>query len=144
MGIISRYKGLPREIYILFFARIINSIGAFVHPLLTLIMTDKLDMSSSEAGLYMTLLLLSQLPVMLLGGKLADRFGRLKLLVIFQLLGAATYLVCGFLEMSNAVVLLIVLASNFYAITYPAIDAMAMDLTHAGNRKEVKRIKSTD
>ena len=133
---LNRYKGLPREIYVLFFARIINSVGAFVHPLLTLIMTDKLDMSSSQAGLYMTLLLLSQLPIMLLGGKLADRFGRLKLLVIFQLLGAATYLVCGFMEMSTAVVLLIVLASNFYAITYPAIDAMVMDLTHAGNRKE--------
>ncbi|MBT3319406.1 MAG: MFS transporter [Clostridia bacterium] len=134
-SIISRYKGLPREIYILFFARIINSIGAFVHPLLTLIMTDKLGMSAKDAGLFMTILLLTQLPTMLLGGKLADRFGRVKLLVVFQLLGAATYLVCGFIETSNVTIYLIVLASNFYAITYPAISAMAMDLTHAGNRK---------
>ena len=67
-GIISRYKGLPREIYILFFARIINSIGAFVHPLPALIMTDKLGMSAKDADLFMTILLFTQLPVIATGG----------------------------------------------------------------------------
>ena len=134
--IISRYRGLPREIYVLFFARIINCIGAFVHPLLTLIMTEKLGMSTEKAGWLMTIMMLTQLPSMLLGGKLADRFGRLKLLAVTQTIGAALYLVCGFMQMSNTVLILIVIASNFYAVSYPALDAMTMDLTHPGNRKE--------
>lgn len=134
--ILGRYGKLPREIYILTIARFINSLGAFVHPLLTLIMTAKLGFSKDEAGLYMSLLLFSQLPAMLIGGKLADRFGRVKLIVIFQSLGAITYLICGFMEMSNSIIYFIVIASNFYAMTRPATDAMTMDLTHSGNRKE--------
>ena len=135
-NLLSRYKGLRKEIYVLFFARIVNCIGAFVHPLLTLIMTDKLGMSSSKAGFLMTVMLLTQLPSMLLGGKLADRFGRLKLIAMFQVLGALIYLVCGLIEMTNTVVILIVIASNCYALTYPALDAMTMDLTTPQNRKE--------
>jgi len=130
------YKGLPREIYVLFVARIINAIGAFVHPLLTLIMTEKLGLTEGEAGVTLTVLLLAQAPAMLLGGKLADRFGRRRLLIIFQSLGAATYILCGLLPLSSATVYIVVLASCFYAFSYPAIDAIAIDVTHAGNRKE--------
>ncbi|MHB1315423.1 MAG: MFS transporter [Christensenellales bacterium] len=134
--IFGRYRGLPREIYVLFFARVINSIGAYVFPLLTLILTDKLGFSDADAGMFITILMLTQGPAMLLGGKLADKFGRLKLMIVFQFLGALTYIVCGFMELSHAVVYLIVLASNFFAMTYPAMDAMTADLTHPGNRKE--------
>ena len=42
---IKRYRGLPKEIYVLFAARIVNSLGAFVFPLLTLILTEKLGRS---------------------------------------------------------------------------------------------------
>jgi len=133
---LSQYKGLRREIYVLFFARIINSVGAFVHPLMTLILTDKVGLSSGEAGKFMSLLLLIQGPIMLLGGKLADKFGRLKLAVIFQFLGAAAYIVCGLLPASPALVYAIAVASCMYAISYPALDAMAVDLTQAGQRKQ--------
>ena len=130
------YRGLRREIYVLFFARVINSVGAFVHPLLTLILTDKIGLTSGEAGQFMSLLLLIQAPIILLGGKLADKFGRLKLAVVFQFLGAAAYFVCGLLPPSHEMVYMIAVASCLYAISYPAFDAMAMDLTHAGQRKE--------
>lgn len=132
----NRYKGLPREIYFLFLARVITSIGSFVYPLLTLIMTDKLGLSPADAGVMMTLLVLSQAPTLLLGGKLADKYGRVKLIVVFQTLGAITYIICGIIKLSHVVVYLIVLASNFYAIAFPAMDAMTIDLTHSGNRKE--------
>ncbi len=133
---LSQYKGLRREIYVLFFARIINSVGAFVHPLMTLILTDKIGLSSGEAGQFMSLLLLIQGPIILLGGKLVDKFGRLKLAVTFQFLGAAAYIVCGLLPPSHEMVYMIAVASCLYSISYPAFDAMAVDLTHAGQRKE--------
>lgn len=136
MKLLQRYRGLPKEIYILFMARVINSLGAFVHPLLTLILTDKIGFSEDTAGLCMTILLLTQFPAVLLGGKLADRFGRKKLIITFQMLGAATYMVCGLLQPSIAMVVLMILASNFYAMTTAAMDAVTGDLTHTGNRKE--------
>ena len=133
---ISGYKGLRREIYILSFARMINSVGAFVHPLMALILTKKIGFSVDEAGLFASVLLLLQAPIMMVGGKLADRFGRLKLAVVFQFCGAAAYLVCGLMVPSQGMVVMIGVASCFYALTYPAFDAMAIDLTQSGQRKE--------
>jgi len=135
-GLLQRYRGLPREIYILFLARVINSVGAFVYPLLTLILTDKIGFGEDSAGLCMTILTLTQAPAVIIGGKLADKFGRKKLIIVFQTLGAATYMACGFIQPSITMVVLVVVASNFYAMTHPAMEAVTADLTHAGNRKE--------
>lgn len=88
---LSRYFGFKKEIYVLFVSRIVNCIGAFVHPLLTLILKNKLGMNEADVGWLMTLMLITQLPSMLIGGKLSDRFGRVKLVAIFQSLGAAIY-----------------------------------------------------
>jgi hypothetical protein len=45
MRIFAEYRGLPRSIYFLFLARIINSMGWFVFPFLTLFMKHKLHVS---------------------------------------------------------------------------------------------------
>ncbi len=131
-----RYRGLPKEIYVLAVGRMVNSMGAFVHPLLTMILTTKLGMKSDEAGMLMTFLLLTQMPISALGGFLADRFGRRKLIITFQFMGAAMYLACGFIPISGITVYLMMAASYFYALTYPAMEAVTMDLTNADQRKE--------
>lgn len=46
----AEYRGLPREIYVLFIAHIITNIGSFVQPLLALILTQKIGLGSSSAG----------------------------------------------------------------------------------------------
>ncbi len=135
-GSLNSYRGLRKEIYVLCIARIINSMGAFVHPLLALILTKKIGFSVDQAGLFASMLLLIQAPIMLLGGKLADKYGRRKLAVVFQFCGAAAYLVCGLMQPSQGMVIMIAVASCFYALTYPALDAMAVDLTQCGQRKE--------
>lgn len=133
---LGRYKGLPKEIYVLFVARIVNSFGAFVHPLLANILTAKLGMEKDEAGLFITILMATQMPLMLVGGKLADKFGRRRLIIVFQFLGAFTYLVCGLVPISGTTPYLIMAASYFYALSFPALDAVTMDLTNADQRKE--------
>ncbi len=133
---LGRYKGLPKEIYVLFVARVVNSLGAFVHPLLTMILTVKLGFAEDEAGTFITILMATQMPIMLIGGKLADKFGRRRLIIIFQFLGALTYIACGFVPISSVTPYLIMAASYFYALTFPALDAVTMDLTNGDQRKE--------
>ena len=70
--ITSNYKGLPREVYILFIGKMINCIGAFVHPLLSLIMVQKVGLSSSEAGAILSLAAIPQALCIVLGCKLVD------------------------------------------------------------------------
>ena len=91
MGIrkfLSTYSGLDRSIYFLCLAQVINSIGHFVHPFLTMFLTQKIGMDAVEAGTYVMLSAAAWVPGSLLGGKIADQFGRKRVLVIFQFLAA--------------------------------------------------------
>ncbi len=90
------YRGLPSSLYMLFFATIINSMGMFVFPFLTLYLTGRLGMSQEKAGFFIMMLYLVYGPASLIGGKLADSFGRKKLMVIAQVLSGLCYIPCGF------------------------------------------------
>ena len=134
--LLKPYKGLPKEIYILFIGKIVNSIGAFVHPLMSLILTQRIGMSAFEAGKFVTILAVCQVPCMLIGGKLADSIGRKKVIVIFQTLGAMVLIVCGLMPTSIMTAYMMILSSCFYSLSSPAYDALNADLTDESNRKE--------
>ncbi|MCK5566325.1 MAG: MFS transporter, partial [Actinomycetia bacterium] len=67
---------MPRPVYILFFARIINSIGSFVYPLLAILLTLKLGFAEDAAGRITTVAVAAGGIGLLIGGKLSDKFGR--------------------------------------------------------------------
>ena len=129
------YRGLPKEIYIIFLARIINSLGGFVQPLLVLILTQKIGMDSGKAGFYITLLSVVSVPSMILGGKLADTFGRKFIIVVSQSLGAFTVIAGGFLEPSMTLAYILMISPLFFSLCSPAYDALLADLTTPENRK---------
>ena len=129
------YSGLPRSIYVLFFARIINSLGAFVYPFLTLFLTDKLGMGEKETGLYFMIAAVVSVPGSFIGGFLSDRIGRKKIIVFFQSLAALMFIPCAFLEHSLLIPKLIILANFFGGAAQPAYSAMLADITNEENRK---------
>jgi MFS family permease len=133
--VLSSYSGLPRGIYILFFVRIINSMGSFVFPLLTLFLTDKLGLGAKEAGMFVSLSALSYIPGGLLGGKLSDIIGRKKVMIIFQTIAALLFLPCAFLGNSMIIPWLLILAGVSISAVQPANSAMVADLTDSSNRK---------
>ncbi len=133
--VLKSYSGLPRGIYILFFVRIINSMGSFVFPLLTLFLTDKLGLGAKEAGMFVSLSALSYIPGGLLGGKLSDIIGRKKVMIIFQGLAALLFLPCAFLGNSMIIPWLLILAGISISAVQPANSAMVADLTDSSNRK---------
>lgn len=135
-NLLKPYKGLPKEIYILFLGKIVNSIGAFVHPLMSLILTQRIGMSAFEAGKFVTMLAVCQVPCMLIGGKLADTIGRKKVIVTFQILGAIMLIICGIMPTSVLTAYIMILSSCFYSLSSPAYDALNADLTNESNRKE--------
>lgn len=129
------YRGLPKEIYIIFVSRVINSIGAFVHPLLVLILTEKIGLSRGDAGSYITVLSLLGAPSVILGGKLADTIGRKRIIIVSQFFGALALIACGFMKPNITMTYVISLSSLLYAMSSPAYDAMLADLTTPENRK---------
>ena len=129
------YKGLPKEIYIIFIARIMNSLGGFVNPLLVLILTQKVGLDTGIAGTYITFISVIAVPGLLLGGKLTDLFNRKWIIFACQGLGAFIYIAVGFVSPSMLMVYMIMAASFFFIMCSPAYDAILADLTSPDNRK---------
>lgn len=73
MKLISQYRGLRRENYILCFGRLVTAMGAMVWPMLTMILNQKMGMSAQQIAWVMAAGILT-LPANLLGGKMADHF----------------------------------------------------------------------
>ena len=134
-NLLNTYKGLPREIYILFIGKIVNALGAFVQPLMSLILTQKLGMSAGEAGEFVTFMAICQVPCIIIGGKLADTIGRKKVITMFQILGILMLIICGIIPLSITTAKIMILSSCFYSMSTPAYDALNADLTNESNRK---------
>lgn len=133
--LIKLYQGLPREIYFLFAARVINTMGSFVVPLITMILTRKIGLSASQTGLFSTALAVTQAPCLIIGGKLIDAVGRKRIILIFNTLGSAFYLICALMRPGLPMAVMIVIASDLYIFAWPAFDAIVADLTEGTARK---------
>lgn len=134
-GLLKPYKGLRKEIYIIFISRTINSMGAMIFPFFALLLCKKIGLSSSEAGVWLAIAGILFLIAALIGGKLADVFGRKGLIVISEVLGAVCYTVCFFIEPTMWMVLFLMLAGLFYGIPGPAHEALIADLTTTEQRQ---------
>lgn len=69
-------KGLPRGVWVLFFATLVNRAGTMALPFLVLYLT-RLGYPASQAGLMLTVYGVSALVTAPLAGRIADRFGSL-------------------------------------------------------------------
>ena len=76
MKYFTQYKGLKREIYILFIGKLVTAMGSFVWPMITFFLTTKLGISDYLASLLIATSTLLSLPAAILGGKLADKYNR--------------------------------------------------------------------
>lgn len=132
---LKTYSGLSKELYFIFLARVVNCMGSFILPLLTLILTQKLGMSKSQTGSFSAFLMLTQGPCLILGGKLIDAVGRKKLLIVCEILGAVSYLFCSVIRSHALVAVFIVIAADLYIMASPAFDAMVADITKPEDRK---------
>lgn len=130
----SVYKGLPRSIYILFGIKIVNAMGNFVFPFLAIFLTNKLGINKRDSGTLLTIAALAFAPGSILGGKLADHFGRRKVFAFFQTASVILFIPCAFLNKSMLVPWLLIISSFMNGGSQPPLSAMANDLTEPSNR----------
>ena len=136
MQFINQYKGLKKELYILFIGRVVTAMGAVVHPLLVLMLRRKLGFSPSEITLVMIIFTLSALPANIIGGKLTDRFGRKRLIVIFDLITISLFFVASLLPISITTIILIGIGGLFAQAEQPAYDALIADFSLPKDREK--------
>lgn len=134
MGFFKQYMGLRKEMYILFWGRVVTNMGALVWPMMTLILKNKLGYSASEVAIIMMVLGFVQLPCMVLGGKMADRFNKRNLIILCDLVTVATYFLCYFLPVDRKMIPLLTIAAIFALMEWPSYDALVADLSSSKDR----------
>lgn len=133
--LITQYKGLKKEIYILFIGKLVTAMGSFVWPMLTFFLTAKLGLTDGQATMLIATATVLSLPAAILGGKLADRFSRKRIIIIFDCLTISLYIAAALLPITFATALLIFFAGLFQTIESPAYDALTADFSTSEQRE---------
>src|SRR5207244_3090331 len=126
-------RALPRSAWILFFGTFLNKFGTFVVPFLAIYLTG-LGYTAAQAGMAIGGYGLGTLAASLLGGYLADRFGRRKTIVLSMFSGALVMLSLSQAHSLPLIVLLAGVAGLTGELYRPASSALLADLVPAGQR----------
>jgi MFS family permease len=126
--------GLPRQFWWLWTSTLINRLGGFVVTFLALYLTVQRGYSASYAGLVAALYGLGGAGGAVLGGVLADRFGRRGTLLGAQLGAALTTAVLGLVTDPLAIAAVAALTGLTSNASRPALQAMIADLVPPQDR----------
>ena len=136
MHLITQYKGLPRQVYVICTARVITSMGSFIHSFTTLIMTGVLGMSDIAAGYMAVGQALCGLAGAIAGGRLADRFSRKRVQLALMLMEILSLILGGFLVYTKGVLLCMLTVSLCTGAFMPIMSAIIADATGPDTRRE--------
>lgn len=135
--VFTQYQGLSKSIYIIFFARMVTNMGAFIWPMLMFIMRGKMGYSEMTIGLISAGTAVLFIPFNILGGKLADRYDKKKIIIIFDTISVIFFISCAFVEPGILMLVMFVIAGLFATMEWPAFDALFVEASKPNEREQV-------
>ncbi len=135
MSLLKQYRGLRREIYVLFFGRIVTNLGSMIWPVMTMILSQKLGLSAAEISYYFVGSSLMMLPANLIGGKIADRCNKKRVIVLCDSVSILGFLICSAIPLGIVTIFIFILSGVFQSVEYPAYDALFADLSATKDRE---------
>lgn len=126
--------GLPRAYWFLWTTTLVNRLGSFVLILLALYLTHVRGFSPTFAGLVIGLWGAGGALGTLLGGVLADRWGRKPTLLTAFYLSAALMLTLGFMRGAPQTALTVFMLGMASEAARPAVSALMIDLVPERDR----------
>jgi len=132
-----QYQSFPKSFRVLIFSTFIDRLGGgIIFPFLSLYVAQKFNVGMTEVGLIFGVWSASSLVGSMIGGALADKFGR-KAVIIFGLLSSATTgILMGLVTRISAFYFLALVAGIFSEVGHPASQAMVADLLPVKKRAE--------
>lgn len=135
MNLLSQYKGLRRENYILCFGGLVTSMGSMIQPMLTLILSQKMGMSGGYVAWIMAVAGILMLPANLIGGKMADHFNKKMNIVYLDLISVVCYFICAATPLSMKSLILMFTASACQNMENSSYNALTADITVIKDRE---------
>ncbi len=133
---LKKYRDLPKTVWVLFFSRLINNLGNFIAPFMTLLLTTQYSFSVQTAGWVVMIVSAVGLMGAVIGGKIADQFGRRRAFLLFSFLTAGSMLVAGMVGQAKWVAFFLILRSFFGGVAGPFINTIVTDVTKEDERTE--------
>jgi MFS family permease len=125
---------LPPTYWLLWLGTLINRLGGFVIPFLTLYLTGQRGLSVSRAALMVSLFGAGSFSASLVGGELADRLGRRPVMLLSFLIAPANMLLLGLARPVALIALLTFLQGVFTDLYRPAVNASVADMVPSEGR----------
>ena len=123
----NTFNGLSKEVWWLSLITLINRAGTMVIPFLSLYLTQSLDFSLSDVGWIMALFGLGSVIGSWLGGKLTDRIGYYKVMVISLLASGVSFIllqyITTFIGFCVGVLVLMAIADMFRPAMFVALSS---------------------
>lgn len=132
--LIKPYKNLPMGVYVIFFASIINNLGNFVAPFLTMFLTYSIGMKVQTVGIIVAVNSFVGLIASAHGGKLIDIIGRKKIFIIFRTTSAVALLLCAFTKNPNVLTMLLIISNFLGGYSLPVYNTIITDITEGEQR----------
>jgi MFS family permease len=127
----------PAQFWFLVLGTLINSTGAFlVWPFLTLYLRQNMEVSMTTIGLLFTFTAPINFLSQVVGGSLADRWGRRVMMAVSLLASGLVMLGFGLVGSLPGLILLLVLNGIFGPLFGPASNAMVADLIEPRKRAQ--------
>ncbi len=137
LKIFTQYKGLSKSAYVLFFARLVTNMGSFIWPMMTLIMYIHIGYDYQEIANVFLIVSLAFLPATLIAGKIADKFDKKKIIIIFDIISVTFFFINAFIEPGTLMLICLVLAGLFATMEGPAYEALVIESTLPREREKV-------
>ena len=135
MKIISQYKGLRRENYILCFGRLVTAMGSMIWPMLTMILSQKMGMSAEHIAWIMAVVGILALPANLIGGKMADHFNKKMNIVYLDMISVVCYVICAVTPLTEKSIVVMFIAATCQSMEHPSYNALTADITVTEDRE---------
>lgn len=130
------YKGLSRSVYVIFLSTVLNNLGNFVGPVLTLLLTYKMNVDVKLVALVVSINGILGLFGAILGGRLVDKYGRKIIFISFKTLAALAFVMCAYISNAYVMISILMFGSFTSGITSPVFNTMITDITSPEDRKQ--------
>ena len=132
---VARFTGgLPSAFWVMWWGTLVNRLGGFVAPFLTLFLTTERHLTTFQATTVVSVMGLGGFVGELLGGHLADRMGRRRVMLTAMLVSPLALVALGFSTGYGAILGTAFAAALLGSMYRPAANAAVADLVSPSER----------
>lgn len=136
MNLLSQYKGLQKENYVLCFGRLVTGMGSMIWPMMTMILSQKMGMNAEHIAWVMAIVGILSLPANMIGGRIADRFNKKMNIIYLDMVSVVCYFICAVTPMSARSVIFMFIAATCQNMENASYNALIADMTITEDREK--------